>query len=356
MEKKQVKISLGTFIVGIIAIILVVAVVIMGIQISNQNKALEESQIAMANKEKELQQDKISKNNESATSSNTNNKTQTLDINSNLIQKLYKIPLKCNDFGYYKDDKYYLRGFYKDNPATYQNLSNLEKTIAILKNVNENEVEVSKMTDIKASEKYNLPSEYIYKDNEYPNEFRFYNSNLISDTAKKIYGNNYKNDIRFDTIDSGYGSAYVYVDGGFVKLDYPGGGFGLNKYAESKIIKAEQNDDEIYIYDKYMFIEDVLGLEDNDIVENYYLTSDMTQKIATVYINYGTVNTYTIKNTNGITELTYTEKANRQDGLENQYREQYFNKYIDNLHTYKHTFKKASDGTYYWVSTEIFNQ
>ena len=58
MEKKQVKMSLGTFIVGIIAIILVVAVVIMGIQISNQNKALEESQIAMENKEKELQEEK----------------------------------------------------------------------------------------------------------------------------------------------------------------------------------------------------------------------------------------------------------------------------------------------------------
>ena len=64
MEKKHIKISLGTFIVSIIAIILIVAVIIMGIQISNQNKALEESKIAIANKKKELQQEKISKNNE----------------------------------------------------------------------------------------------------------------------------------------------------------------------------------------------------------------------------------------------------------------------------------------------------
>lgn len=54
MEKKQIKISLATFIESIIAIILVAVIIIMGIHISNQNKALEESQIAMANKENAL--------------------------------------------------------------------------------------------------------------------------------------------------------------------------------------------------------------------------------------------------------------------------------------------------------------
>lgn len=51
MEKKQIKISLGTFIAIIVAIILVVVVVFMGIHIANQNKQIEESKVAVANNE-----------------------------------------------------------------------------------------------------------------------------------------------------------------------------------------------------------------------------------------------------------------------------------------------------------------
>lgn len=54
MEKKQIKISLGTFIASIIIVILFAVIVVMGMHILNQNKAIEESQVAMANKENEI--------------------------------------------------------------------------------------------------------------------------------------------------------------------------------------------------------------------------------------------------------------------------------------------------------------
>ena len=93
MEKKQIKLSLGTFIFCIITIILAVIVVIMGIQMSNQNKALEESKIAMENKEKELQEQNVSRDNtnraNTATKVEENNGTE-LNINDSIVQNLIR--------------------------------------------------------------------------------------------------------------------------------------------------------------------------------------------------------------------------------------------------------------------------
>ncbi len=87
MEKKQIKMSLGTFIVSVIAIILVVVIVIMAIQMSNQNKALEESQIAMANKENELQKETTTKVTNTPTPVPGDKGTE-LNINDSIVQKL----------------------------------------------------------------------------------------------------------------------------------------------------------------------------------------------------------------------------------------------------------------------------
>ena len=64
-EKKEIRITLGTFIVGIIAIILLILVAIMGMYIATMDK-------------KEIQQN-------TTTTANNNN----LDINSELVKKLY---------------------------------------------------------------------------------------------------------------------------------------------------------------------------------------------------------------------------------------------------------------------------
>ena len=55
MEKKEIKISLTTFVVCVIILILLVAIGMMTMYIINQNKTLEESKIEMQNKEKALQ-------------------------------------------------------------------------------------------------------------------------------------------------------------------------------------------------------------------------------------------------------------------------------------------------------------
>ena len=77
MEKKEIKISVKGLILFMIIAILVIAVIIMGIQISNQNKALEESKTIISNKDKEIQKE-INDNNKNITE-NTNTKK---DVNN----------------------------------------------------------------------------------------------------------------------------------------------------------------------------------------------------------------------------------------------------------------------------------
>jgi hypothetical protein len=50
--------------------------------------------------------------------------------------------------------------------------------------------------------------------------------------------------------------------------------------------------------------------------------------------------------------IKYNEKAESYDVAA----QDYFDNNLDKFNTYKHTFKKASDGKYYWYSSEIVNE
>ena len=87
MEKKQFKMSLGTFIVIIIAIILAVVVVIMGIHIANQNKIIEDSQIAMENRQNVPQLNQSLKN-DIATTTKFEDRGIELNVNDSIVKHL----------------------------------------------------------------------------------------------------------------------------------------------------------------------------------------------------------------------------------------------------------------------------
>lgn len=107
-----------------------------------------------------------------------------------------------------------------------------------------------------------------------------------------------------------------------------------NEYVANKIVKAEQDGDNIYIYDKAVSCTDEIGgwcnkTVDDGATESAILdcTSDVTE--GTNKCSFGT-----------------DAKSMANYVLENL---------SDKLNTFKHTFKKSNDGKYYWVSSEISN-
>lgn len=96
MEKKQIKMSLGTFIAIIVAIILVVVVVFMGIHIANQNKQIEESKVLVANtaKEETTKNNTNTKANISNSNSTVTNEQKMPDISNEKILEMAKATIE----------------------------------------------------------------------------------------------------------------------------------------------------------------------------------------------------------------------------------------------------------------------
>ena len=164
------------------------------------------------------------------------------------------------------------------------------------------------------------------KNNEY---FNVYSASEIEKNFKKIYGP-----------DTAYSNANIVSDESCVITDYnekdntyiasskcgtESCGF---KDVVSKIYKAEKDSNEEYLY-VYSYAQKVVGKCDS---------------------NFETIETYLVDKNDTKTKTLYTEDAG-------QYSEKYkstINEMIDNkeVETYKWTFKKQSDGKYYFYSGE----
>lgn len=144
-----------------------------------------------------------------------------------------------------------------------------------------------------------------------------FDASYIQNEAIKLFGQEIPN----QTFSVGAGSGCKYEDDGRYYYTSGGGsGSGSNSYR--KILKAYKQGDYIYIEDKYMYyvgIGGIVGMPDAGCY--LYDTSDKANLIA------------------------------KADTLE-ELGENLIEKYYDQMKTYKHTFAKAEDGSYYWVSTE----
>ena len=106
---------------------------------------------------------------------------------------------------------------------------------------------------------------------------------------------------------------------------------------KSKMIKYEQNNDELYIYDKVItcHVSQTFGCHDDSVIvdnntDYYFVTKEKDSKIK-----------------NNSDDYSYEKVVNYDYIFEN---------YGNKIGTYKTTFKKASDGKYYWYSSEIVNE
>lgn len=246
-----------------------------------------------------------------------------LDINSELVKDLHSKVLKFNNIYDFSSDEDY--SFYKDKKITVNDLTNTEKVIAVIQYLEENnygtKIELAKLNQetLKQLTMY-VPPEY-----EGPVYGEVYDANILKSGLKLVFGDNAK--IEWFSFDNNCAVAHDFIDGKYYKYVYPGGGYGYRKYGCSKIEKAIQDGEYIYVYDKFIYAEDFVA---EDYMK-YYANSAKTSVIATSNIDYGA------------------------DALNIVYSDNLISKYEDKLNTYKHTFKKNSDGEYYWISTEIEN-
>ena len=136
-----------------------------------------------------------------------------------------------------------------------------------------------------------------------------------------MYGKNIK-DQEFN-IDAGEGCGYE--NGEY--LYSVGGGSSEESRNIRKIQKAYKEGENICIEDKYLYLE--IKDSEEDTEAKLYSSSDATKLVA---------------NLNNTQELYSMNKEQSNENIINQYGSQ--------MSTYRHTFKKANDGSYYWYSTE----
>jgi len=118
------------------------------------------------------------------------------------------------------------------------------------------------------------------------------------------------------------------------------GGISFREELHNKIIKAELRDDLIYIYDMVVYCE---GSSDRDYKANCYNVIDYRKdKSNSLVYSCLQQNSLSYCENNVPNNVSYAELSNYL-----------LNNMKDKLYTFKHTFKKGTDGNYYWVSSEI---
>jgi len=246
------------------------------------------------------------------------------------VDEVYPKILQYNSLGIYGEEFYSL-SFYKKNKVTLNTLSNIEKVAMVLKNI--------KDPDIIYEIKYNNENlEYV---EDLPIIRDGYSDELLAKTFKNIFG---VDNVDVEWIDLNFSGGYFkYVDDGFYGYQRYSGGMPDDYeyiYDIKSVIKSVKKDkDYLYIYDDYALFE--INYED--------------ELIDDLYKPYFVIKGYKTSEKKDIFyEKTYGETDDNVEKTDEIIEEIYNNNKKD-LYTYKHTFKKNNDGTYYWVSSEIYN-
>lgn len=297
-EKKEIKISLSTFLL-ILALLVIVVMAFFMYQLYN-DKEIANNKVSALNS--------VSENATAGDDNQDSNNAIALDIESSLVKKLYNYVEK---FNCYKETL-----VYQSNKVTENDLTNQLKLLTIFDNLDENDV---------SRTEYRYENEYITS-----NEHRIYSKDTIEKRAKEIFGENVS--ITHESFEPIFGESVVFANNEYDRYSYQGGGGTPWESSANILVSAEKYEDgTICIYDKYVHLVEVNGSYD------IYSSSDKKEKLAS------NVDSTII---HGSVEGTQSSDLEKQ-------RIQNVEKYLGKeLPTYKHTFKQNSDGTYYWYSTE----
>ena len=298
MEEKRNK-NKFLYILGIIALCIIIIMGLLNFKLYNDkkiaNNLIKELNSRISNLENIVTEKQYLNDNE--------NPVETLDVNNDLVQQLYRYILKSDNFtgSFAWQNGLEPASFYKNKKTNYSSLSNIEKMLAILQNYYESDIknvfktQVSNIIDI--SDIHNTV--YIYENIE-KKSMKIFNQNGVdwrSYTGCSYYLN-YKNDC-------------------YYLSEFDGGGKGTSISTYSEIQKAEKDQEYIYIYDKFIYIDSTkFDLGEGDSKIHIYTSSDETNEIGT--------------------ESSYPETI-----------KELYNKYKGKLKTYKHIFKKSENDSYY---------
>ncbi len=190
-------------------------------------------------------------------------KVESIDISSDLIQKLYNYILKKSD---YEENLVYL-----DKKITNETIDNRLKLMTVFTNL-----EYSDIYETTTENEYGMPITHT-----------LFKKETVEKKAKEIFGPS--DSIVHESCPIYFTEAIDYKDGIYDCYSYQGGGSTPWESSSFAIKKAEQSENEIYIYDNYTHVHE---------------------------------------------DLENMEKTTSNTGF------------------YKHTFKKNLDGSYYWYCTE----
>lgn len=294
METKEpIKIKLSTV---ILLFIILMLILIIALLILSKNNIKNQSSLNTTNNMQSQSNLNITNNIQNVVSKNREAELEkiSLDINSEHIKKLYNyIPVV--------DENKIERNAYQSKKVISNNLSNEYKLMYAFKNL-----------DLKETDKQPFSTEMDLSTGWYS-----FDANILQNKIKEIFGDN--SNVSNANFEIGYGAECSYSNG---KYSYSVGG-GSGEYIQNirKIQEAYQENDIIYIIDKYMI------LQSNEEKNVLYADSDSTQLITEV-------------------EDIVAQKD------EKEILKELINNYYESMKEYKHTFKKNIDGTYYWYSTE----
>lgn len=183
-------------------------------------------------------------------------------------------------------------------------------------------VEISDETTYKISKK--TISEYM---NKIFNTSGFYDLPLTTSMDDTYY---FEDIVEFASLENEWGLVSVAKGGGI-------------DYVHSELLKAEQIGDYVYIYDKMIEIgsgSDMYGV-------SYTLDNTYNDEYQCFSVDYGEQRDYPL--------CPVTINESNSDNYNELLSSELFKQLNDKLNTFKHTFKKSSDGNYYWVSSEVVN-
>ena len=274
------------------------------------NNKAEENTISNSEIEKNQISNSTTQENLKVETTNNNEKQyEELDINSLIVKNAHNfIPtVSFNKF---------LPTAYQKSKITFNDLTNEVKLINIFNHIDFNKEEVEIMEE---------GVERNYNENVLGYWFSF-NPEIMHKYAKEFYGSiAYIKDEDFDII----WGAGCYYNNGIYSYSYGGSGTILEPI--TFVTKAYTDGENLYIYDKFLEVREVVltnDLNENEKYEFYIYNNTISEPIDKIF-----------------DEKIYELESD-------DFNEYFMNKYKDKMSEYKHTYRINEKGEYYWVSTE----
>lgn len=292
-EKKIIKVRLSTVILCFIILLLIIGMVCMYFYFTYKDNTNVPTNTVQT----------------SEVQNNTNSTEETisqLDINSSIVTKLYS----------------YIPIWRVDLPEVLNAYQNKTTTI---KDISEDYLLGHAFNQLNLSDKDKLQFEYDNGTLMEPDPKWFtFKTTLLQEKVKELYGTSIKN----QDFECGIAESCVYK--GEKYSHSQGGSWDRYKYGLRHINKAYEIDDTLYIEDKFITLV-IDQLDQTNPTYKLYTSSNCTNFVENLE--------------NSL--IKKLEEIQTDDALK-----EVAVKYENKMVSYKHIFKKNSDGSYYWYSTE----